>query len=97
MPYELSLEPDRDRGGHVYRAAVSGELEPADIRELSDWLADAKQNPDASFVVDLSAATASPRARLELSALIRRHADMQPSRRLSLLAPDRRPSRIAAA
>src|SRR3954463_16577533 len=83
--------------GHWSRAVWRGELEPADIRELSDCLADAKQNPDASFVVDLSAATASAPARLELSALIRRHADMQPSRRLSLLAPHRRSARIAAA
>jgi hypothetical protein len=96
VPYELSLEPDLDRGGHVYRAAVSGELEPADVRELSDWLANAKLNPDARFVVDLSAAFASARARLELRALLRRHADLQPSRRLSLLAPRRRPAAAAA-
>ena len=67
MPYELSLEPDRDRGGHVYRAVVAGELEADAVRELSDWLADAKQNPDASFVVDLSRSTGSARARVELA------------------------------
>jgi hypothetical protein len=96
VPYELSLEPDLDRGGHVYRAAVSGELEAADVRELSDWLADAKLNPDARFEVDLSASFASAGARLELRALLRRHADLQPSRRLSLLAPRRRPAAAAA-
>jgi hypothetical protein len=95
VAYELSLEPDRDLGGHVYRAVVSGELWPSDVRELSDWIADAKQNPDVRFVVDLSSAAASPRARLELRALLRRHADLQPARRLSLLTPRRVPAAAA--
>ena len=73
----------------MYRAVASGELGPYDVRELSDWIADAKQNPDARFVVDLSSAAASPRTRLELRALLRRHADLQPSRRLSLHTPRR--------
>jgi hypothetical protein len=96
VTYELSLEPDLDRGGHVYRASVAGEVEPDAVRELSDWLADAKQNPDASFVIDLSASAASPRARVELRALLRRHADLKPERRLSILTP-RRSSAAAAA
>ena len=97
MPYELSLEPDRDRGGHVYRAVVSGELEAAAVRELSEWLGNAKQIPDASFVIDLSASVASAHARLELRSLLRTHADLQPSRRLSVLAPRRQPVTAAAA
>ena len=96
MTYELSLEPDLDRGGHVYRASVAGELDPAAVRELSDWLGDAKQNPDASFVIDLSASEPSARARIELRALLRRHADLKPARRLSILTP-RRSSAAAAA
>jgi hypothetical protein len=96
VPYELTLEPDLDRGGHVYRASISGELDPAAVRELSDWLGDAKQNPDARFVIDLSGSHASARARLELRALLRRHADLQPSRRLRLLAPRRSAARAAA-
>jgi hypothetical protein len=96
VPYELTLEPDRDRGGHVYRATVSGELEASAVRELSEWLADAKQNPDASFVVDLSASTTSAQARLELRSLLRVHADLQPSRRLSVIAPSRRAAVAAA-
>jgi hypothetical protein len=87
--YELTLEPDLDRGGHVYRASVPGELDPASVRDLSDWLADAKQNPDARFVIDLSESTSTGRARIELRALLRRHADLQPSRRLSILTPPR--------
>jgi hypothetical protein len=97
MSYELSLEPDRDRGGHVYRAVVSGELEAAAVRELSEWLGNAKQIPDASFVIDLSESVASAQARLELRSLLRTHADLQPSRRLSVLAPQRRPAAVAAA
>jgi hypothetical protein len=97
VPYELSLEPDHDRGGHVYNAVVSGELEPGAVRELSDWVADAKQNPDASFVIDLSQSTYSPRTRFELRSLLRRHADLQATRRLSVRVPRRRPSAVAAA
>jgi hypothetical protein len=91
MPYELSLEPDPDRGGHVYRASLSGELEPEALRELSDWLADARLNPDASFAIDLSATTGSSRrARGELRALLRRHAELGDARRLTVVAPPRR-------
>jgi hypothetical protein len=97
VPYELSLEPDHDRGGHVYSAVVSGELEPAAVRELSDWVSDAKQNPDASFVIDLSQSTCSARTRLELRSLIRRHADLQATRRLSVRVPRRRSAAAAAA
>ena len=95
MPYEMSLEPDLDRGGHVYRAVLSGDLDPAAVRELSDWLGVAKQNPDASFVVDLSGATGSARARVELSALLRRHADLKLTRRLSIHPPGRRSAAAA--
>ena len=97
MPYELTLVPDHDRGGHVYRAVLAGEIEAAAVRELSDWLGDAKQNPDASFVVDLSSATTSAQARLALRSLLRAHADLQPSRRLSVIAPGRRSAATAAA
>ena len=89
MSYALSLDPDLDRGGHVYRASVTGDLEPAAVRELSDWLDNAKQNPDASFVIDLSEADALPHARIELRELLRRHADLKPARRLSIVVPAR--------
>lgn len=84
MPYELSLEPDLDRGGHVYRAVLGGDVDPDAVRELSEWLSAAKQNPDASFVVDVSHATTSARGRFELRALMRRHSDLQVARRLSI-------------
>lgn len=88
MPYELSLTPDRDRGGHRYSASLAGELDPASLRELSEWLDDAKQNPDARFVIDLSEATGSTRrARGELRALLRRHADLRDGGRLTVLGP----------
>jgi hypothetical protein len=95
VPYELTLEPDLDRGGHVYRAVLSGELDPAAVRELSEWLGDAKQNPDASFVVDLSQSTGSSSARFEMRSLLRTHADLKLSRRLSILAPRRRSAAAA--
>jgi hypothetical protein len=95
MPYEMSLEPDLDRGGHLYRAVLSGELDPVALRRLSQWPGDAKLNPDASFVIDLTRTTgASRRARVELRAMLRRHAELRDSRRLSVLA---RPRRSAAA
>jgi hypothetical protein len=97
MPCELSLEADHDRGGHVYRAVLTGALDPAAVHELSDWVGDAKQNPDASFVIDLSESACTPRARFELRTLLRRHADLQATRRLSVLAPRRHPSEAAAA
>jgi hypothetical protein len=88
VPYDLSLEPDHDRGGHIYRALLSGELEAEEVRHLSDWLADARQNPDASFVIDTSAVrNAGRRARLEMRTLIRRHADLRETRRLSVPSP----------
>jgi hypothetical protein len=90
VPYELTLEPDRDRGGYVYRAVLAGELDPRAVRELSEWLTDAKLNPDASFVVDLSKSTGTASARFELRSLLRSHADLKLSRRLSILAPRRR-------
>jgi hypothetical protein len=98
VPYELSLAPDPDRGGHRYRAALSGELEPAAVRQLSEWLDDAKQNPDASFLIDLSATTAtSRRGRLEMRALLRRHDDLHEQRRLSVLPGPRRGRRAVTA
>jgi hypothetical protein len=97
VPYELSLEPDPDRGGHVYSAVVSGELEPPAVRELSDWVGDAKQNPDASFVIDLSGTTrTTPRARLELRTLLRRHEDLRAARRLTVLERSRSRRRALA-
>jgi hypothetical protein len=97
VSYELSLAPDLDRGGHIYRAELPGELEPASVLELSEWLDDAKQNPDARFVVDLSASTgAGRRARAELRALMRRHSDLSDRQRLTLLAAPRARRRVAA-
>jgi hypothetical protein len=97
MPYELSLEPDLDRGGSRYRAVLDGELEPDAVRRLSEWLADAKQNPEASFVIDVSGATGSSRrARLELRALLRRHRELETQRRLSIVAPPRARRRAVA-
>jgi hypothetical protein len=98
VPYELSLAPDLDRGGHLYRAALSGELEPSSVRELSEWLADAKQNPDARFVIDLTGTTGSGRrARGEMRALLRRHSDLDERQRLTVLAPPRAEKRRATA
>jgi hypothetical protein len=97
VPYELSLAPDRDRGGHRYSATLSGELEPAAVRRLSDWLAVAKQNPDATFVIDLSETTGtSRRARVEMRALLRRHRDLREQRRLSVLSRPRTGPRALA-
>jgi hypothetical protein len=98
MPYELTLEPDRDRGGSRYRVALSGEVAPVVVRQLSDWLADAMQNPDASFEIDLSeAGRTSPRMRLELRSLVRRHRALVEQRRLTVLAPRRWGRRTGAA
>jgi hypothetical protein len=98
MPYEMSLEPDRDRGGHRYEASVSGQLDAAALRGLSDWMADARQNPDASFVVDLSRSTgASARARLEVRSLLRRHRSLVAERRLTVIQPARASRRRGAA
>ena len=93
MPYELTLEPDHDRGGSVYTVAFGRLVESSEIRRLSDWLADARLNPDASFVIDLpEAARTTPRARLELRALLRRHRQLTAARRLSVVTPARRSS-----
>src|SRR3954464_882791 len=91
MPYELSLEPDLDRGGSVYRVLFESAVEPSAIRGLSDWLADARLNPDARFVIDLSeGARTTPRARFELRALLRRHRQLASDRRLTVVTPARR-------
>ena len=98
MAYELTLQPDRDRGGSRYRVAMSGDVAPAVLRQLSDWLADAMQNPAASFEIDLTeAARTSPRARLELRALMRRHRSLMEERRLAVVTPRRWRRRAAAA
>jgi hypothetical protein len=91
VPYELTLEPDHDRGGSVYRVAFEREVEPSALRQLSDWLADARLNPDASFVIELAeGARTTPRARFELRALLRRHRQLTAERRLSVVTPARR-------
>jgi hypothetical protein len=91
MPYELSLEPDLDRGGSVYRVLFESTVEASAVRSLSDWLADARLNPDARFVIDLSeGARTTPRARMELRTLLRRHRQLTAARRLSVLTPARR-------
>jgi hypothetical protein len=98
MAYELTLEPDRDRGGSRYRVSLSGDVAPAVVRQISDWLADAMQNPAASFEIDLSeAARTSPRARLELRALVRRHRELVAQRRLSVVTPRRWRPRVPGA
>jgi hypothetical protein len=91
MPYELSLEPDPDRGGNVYRALFDRSVEPSAVRRLSDWLADARLNPDARFVIDLpEGVRTTPRARMELRALLRRHRQLAAARRLTVVTPARR-------
>jgi uncharacterized protein (DUF1778 family) len=90
VPYELTLAPDHDRGGSVYRASFTRVVEPAALRRLSDLLADARLNPDARFVIDLSSgARATPRARFELRALLRRHRQLTDERRLVVVTPAR--------
>ena len=87
---QISLAPDLDRGGHRYVFSPSGEVDEGALRELSDWLDSAKQNPDARFLLDLAgAAVLSRRARLELRALLLRHADLRERRRLSVARPGR--------
>jgi hypothetical protein len=91
VPYELSLEPDPDRGGSVYRVLFERSVEASAVRRLSDWLADARLNPDARFVIDLSeGARTTPRARFELRALLRRHSQLASERRLVVVTPARR-------
>jgi hypothetical protein len=90
VDYALTLEPDSDRGGSRYRIAVSGDVAPGAVRHLSDWLANAMQNPAASFEIYLTKAGAiSPRVRLELAALMRRHRSLVDERRLLVVAPRR--------
>src|SRR4051795_347485 len=97
MPYELSLEPDLDRGGSVYRVLFESAVEPSAIRGLSDWLPDARLNPDARFVIDLSeGAPTTPRARFELRALLRPHRQLTAERRLSVVTPARRVAATAS-
>src|SRR4051794_41886746 len=91
MAYELPLEPDRDRGGSRYRIAVSGDVAPAVVRDLSDWLAKAMQNPPASFEIDLTeAGPTSPRARFQLAALMGRHRSLGEDRPPFMGTPPRR-------
>jgi hypothetical protein len=72
VPYEVSLGPDLDRGGHRYKVLVSGDVDEAGVRELSEWVAAARQNPDARFEIDIdSASVAGRRAQNELRALMR--------------------------
>jgi hypothetical protein len=90
VDYEVTLEPDPDRGGSRYRIAVGGDVAPGVVRQLSDWLANAMQNPAASFEIDLTkAGLTSPRARLELTALVRRHRSLMDERRLFVAQPRR--------
>jgi hypothetical protein len=90
VPLELSLAPDLDRGGHRYRAALSGVVDVASLRELSDWIASAAQNPDARFQIDLSsAAVLGRRARVELRALLRRHGSLRRRGRLAVVGAKR--------
>jgi hypothetical protein len=91
------LEPDPDRGGSVYRVLFERSVEPRAVRQLSDWLADARLNPDARFVIDLSeGARSTPRARFELRALLRRHQQLTTERRLSVVTPARRTGSVAS-
>jgi hypothetical protein len=98
MPYELSLEPDRDRGGSRYRIDMSGDVTPTVVRQLSDWLANATQNPAASFEINLTTGVrTTPRARLELASLMRRHRRLVKERRLFVLTPKRARRRLPGA
>src|SRR3954468_12104254 len=97
MPYELTLEPDSDRGGSRYRIVMSGDVAPGVVTELSDWLANAMQNPSASFEIDLTEASRTTRrARLELAALMRRHRGLVDERRLFVVTPRRGRRRVVA-
>ena len=90
MDYAVTLEPDSDRGGSRYRIAVSGDVAPGVVRHLGDWLANAMQNPAASFEIDLTTAgPISPRVRLELAAMMRRHRSLVDERRLFVAQPRR--------
>jgi hypothetical protein len=86
MACQLTLAPDIDRGGHRYSAALTGHVDAAAIAELSDWLADAKQNPDARFELDLSGAEALGDVEsAALDALLARHHELRAERRLTLI------------
>jgi hypothetical protein len=88
MAYELTLEPDTDRGGHRYRAELTGDADAAAIRELSDWLDDARLNPDARF--ELALATTRRLGTAERSALddlLERHRELREERRLTVIEP----------
>jgi hypothetical protein len=90
VDYEVTLEPDPDRGGSRYRIAVSGDVAPGVVRQLSDWLANAMQNPAASFEIDLTkAGLTTPRLHLELATLLRRHRSLVDERRLFVVSPRR--------
>ena len=94
MALDLSLAPDLDRGGHRYDASLTGVVDVCSLRELSDWIASAAQNPDARFVINLS--TAAPlgrRARSELRALVRRHGELRRASRLAVVG-EARSSRV---
>ena len=96
MPYDLTLATDPDRGGSVYHARFARSVEPAALRRLSDWLDDARLNPDARFVIDLSeGARTTPRARFELRALLRRHRQLTATRRLTVVTPARKSAAAA--
>jgi hypothetical protein len=57
------------------------------VPQLSDWLANAMQNPAASFEIDLTqAGPTSPHVRQELAALMRRHRSLVDERRLFVVA-----------
>ena len=76
---------------------MNGDVAPAVVRELSDWLEDAMQNPAASFEIDLTeAGRTSPRARLELATLMRRHRRLLDERRLFVVTPRRGRRRVVA-
>jgi hypothetical protein len=96
VDYEVTLEPDPDRGGSRYRIVVGGDVAPGVVRHLSDWLVDAMQNPAASFEIDLTkAGPTSPRVRLELATMMRRHRSLVDERRLFVAQPVR--AKLAAA
>jgi hypothetical protein len=97
VPFDLTLATDPDRGGSVYHATFSRSVEPAALRRLSDWLDDARLNPDARFVIDLSeGARTTPRARFELRALLRRHRQLTAARRLMVVTPARKSAAAGA-
>ena len=92
MPYHIDIDTDWDRGREQYTITVLDELDRATARHLGDWLADAMQNPNAAFVLDLSRASAVSGAALVTMAS--RHHRLLVQRRLEIVRPQRTPAAV---